>query len=971
MHIEPVAVLNFLFVDTVPALVACGALVLLLAVVLRQRLAVAIVALALLGLTMWVHANAPSYLLPAISLLHINDNWASDLAPRFADVRTLLQRGSVLLAAAGFLLWAAALYKRADDRSRKDRSLLGALLVGLGVLGIGGVVVHCIEERDRRAGWLTAHEQALGMPTAIVRHIEGEVGIDPGRRLDLDLVLRIETPDDTNRSPLAFSFNPGLEISELRLDDQEAAYRHESGLLAVELPEGFVGRAPTTLKLRATGVPDADFAYLDSIVDWRVKSSRSRLLWLGTAAGIFDSSYVALTPALRWLPVPGPNLTDASRGHFPTVDLTVNVPDDWLAAGPGRGEPVGEGGFRFRPAAAVPHVGVFAAQFERHAIRVADVELELLLDPDHWSNLAALADTRELLEAYLEELLNRPSELGMEYPYDGFAVVEVPSHLREYGGGWALDTALELPGLLLLKEHGIPFADFQQYEGGIYAGFPGGPTSLKAETLKLAFTSAYHNVSLLRSLSRHLTAYQMQAVGPGARALDGVVEELCRFLLSEQPTIPVAFYNALSWDVEDSFGRRVTQAVQGLLASPPDDPQGFRFSMSLVQPATWERVLGASVAELDMERDSVNAKTALRLRVDAAARSMKDVLGTAAITALLATLRARHHGGTFDADDFNGAGVGVDADLEQLLGDWLNEAALPGFRVSEARVAGFATEDGSTRYQTRVHVRNDEPVAGLVRLATGGFNATRTDPIRIPGNSTVRIGMVTEAPPDQLWLEPYLALNRTSVWIDVVDETDEETSAGGEPLVGARPSTWVPPAIEGIVIDDLHPGFSVETHDGRPIDRSRTPHAGQVPDLDHGLPRGSRTPGEWYRVAFPTSWGRYRHTVAGAAAGDGGQVATFAVDLPAPGRWRLDFHVPDPHVMPRMGRAYGTLGNLEMNLVADGEPTPAPFDGAEAEAGWNKIGEFEFASTQVRLEITSRTDGDMVVADAIRWMPLN
>lgn len=60
-----------------------------------------------------------------------------------------------------------------------------------------------------------------------------------------------------------------------------------------------------------------------------------------------------------------------------------------------------------------------------------------------------------------------------------------------------------------------------------------------------------------------------------------------------------------------------------------------------------------------------------------------------------------------------------------------------------------------------------------------------------------------------------------------------------------------------------------------------------------------------------------------------------------------------------------------MRLVADGKTTPLPFDGEVAEVGWNKIDEFEFTATEVRVEISSKTDGEMVIADAIRWVPLD
>ena len=47
------------------------------------------------------------------------------------------------------------------------------------------------------------------------------------------------------------------------------------------------------------------------------------------------------------------------------------------------------------------------------------------------------------------------------------------------------------------------------------------------------------------------------------------------------------------------------------------------------------------------------------------------------------------------------------------------------------------------------------------------------------------------------------------------------------------------------------------------------------------------------------------------------------------------------------------------------------FDGSIAEEGWNHLGDFDLRSTNVALVVTDRTDGDVVVVDAIRWRPLD
>ena len=56
-----------------------------------------------------------------------------------------------------------------------------------------------------------------------------------------------------------------------------------------------------------------------------------------------------------------------------------------------------------------------------------------------------------------------------------------------------------------------------------------------------------------------------------------------------------------------------------------------------------------------------------------------------------------------------------------------------------------------------------------------------------------------------------------------------------------------------------------------------------------------------------------------------------------------------------------------MRLESGDRVTPIRFDGGASEVGSNKVGGFDLAHGNVRLIVTNRTDGETVVADAIRW----
>ena len=129
------------------------------------------------------------------------------------------------------------------------------------------------------------------------------------------------------------------------------------------------------------------------------------------------------------------------------------------------------------------------------------------------------------------------------------------------------------------------------------------------------------------------------------------------------------------------------------------------------------------------------------------------------------------------------------------------------------------------------------------------------------------------------------------------------------------------------------------------------------------------------------TWGRYRHTAATSFPGDGAASARFATRLPHAGRWRLDYHIPEASqpsrpggvtitVQAQAGMLTGEKSDFDLKIVADGHETPVEFDAGAASIGWNDLGEFSLPAGEVSLEVSNETDGSIVVADAVRWRPV-
>lgn len=970
--VEPTSLATLLTIDAVPALAFAAALVLFLATVLRRRILTVLVALALVGVHVYAVASAPMFLLPVVSLVTSYADFASDVVPTFPEATVLAQRAVLVLFAIALLFASAALHSRDDGGSRPRRGMSAVLFAALGVAAIVGIVAASMNDFSVRERWLVAQEAARELPFPDLRHVGGEVRIEPGKNMALDLDLRIAAPPGETLERLHFSLNPGLTVGSVDIAGEPARVTHVDGILTVNLPQPVHPATELSLSLRASGIPDNRFAYLDSAVDWRRLPASNKLSLLGTDAAVFSRSYVALMPGVAWLPTTGPNLTGRRADAF-AADLTVRVPEGWLVAGPDRREALAPGAFRFKPRAAVPEVGLFASRFERRAIEVAGVLLEILVVPEHAGHLDGLVEVMEDENGIIgrvEEMLDEAEESGLPYPFAGFSMVEVPARLRGYGCGRALDTALFPPGLALVPEYGFP-TRFERVHTDRRTTFGIGPN--------LATESADRKQGTLWRLFAHedaggglghlaRNAFSVGSVaGPNSVPLDA----LCRVLAAR-----------IVWRLYDTDSDALFTAHRFTDESTrPDNPLlslvwgggSSQVRKAASRPTVWETAEKTALADLDGLADAALAQDVLALRIDQTVRAIQDRYGLEKAGALLVALREGFAGTGFDAEDLARTSVEAEMDIRALLGDWLGATTMPGFRASAVEAFRIRDDaDGKPRYQVLLDVRNSEPTPGLIRLTYASRPRSgrwvSSDPIPIAGESAVRIGEVVAQPPEAVWVRTYLSRNRAEMRLPIAS-VDTDNVVDREAFAAVRPSDWVP-TDHGIVVDDLGGGFGLESAD----DASRLGGGTDVADgveTDAGLPvfRRDRRPG-WTRQALPTAWGRYRRTVARITAGQGMARANFDAELPEAGRWLLSYHVPDLEQVGMYSSFRSTnddQGIQGIEIVSGDTVTTVDFDAAAATPGWNEIDALDLAAGPVRVTVSDKTSGNAVVADAIRW----
>jgi hypothetical protein len=376
---------------------------------------------------------------------------------------------------------------------------------------------------------------------------------------------------------------------------------------------------------------------------------------------------------------------------------------------------------------------------------------------------------------------------------------------------------------------------------------------------------------------------------------------------------------------------------------------------------------------MDPWEDPALTVDVLTLKANAIAKIMLDTLGPEKTGQLLASVRETGKGRSFTLMDVVNAGKTLGYDLEEILGDWLGSTDLPGFVCEKAKIYRIADfEDGNPRYQVLLKIRNDEPAPGFFRFIYyysregGKADNSKSNPVRIPGKSTVQYGTIVSSPPASIFLEPYLSLNRTAIFLPV-DRKDAQVIKNENPIEGTEKLPYAIPEETSIVVDDLDPGFSIikEQKDNgiRLIGRDK-----KKENLDQGLPLTPyyRVPEAWSRVLYTSSYGKYRQTFAVVGEGDGDKKAVIEADINKDGQWDLEIFLPyKPNIMQR--REWGTY----YLVVTDnnGDKHDIKFDSKAAAMGWNLAGSFYLPEGRATVTISNKTDGDFVVVDAVRWTP--
>ena len=328
--------------------------------------------------------------------------------------------------------------------------------------------------------------------------------------------------------------------------------------------------------------------------------------------------------------------------------------------------------------------------------------------------------------------------------------------------------------------------------------------------------------------------------------------------------------------------------------------------------------------------------------------------------------------------------------LEEYFDFWMREKKLPAFTISN--LEGYEILDNNkTKYQVMFDITNLEDADGIVkvefRTRGGGFGAPggrrhmgmgrmRFEPegekyIALSGRQSKKIGIVMDSQPFIMAVNTLVSKNIPSVIIKNLEslERNETLKPFDGEIVLDRSAAEDKPGV--VIVDNEDEGFVVDSEESQGFLLKHLDLSGNDKDAYIGM-RFRNLPSEWKAAVGGDYYGTYRLSAYYIKAGSGKYKVSWTAKIPRSGSYDVYYYVSG---FRRMFRGRRDGGGNRKSMAQDFHFTVHHDDGSDeitidlsnAESGWFLLGSFYFSEGTAKVELSDKSRGRIVYADAVRW----
>ncbi|MBN1294703.1 MAG: hypothetical protein JXB48_22900 [Candidatus Latescibacteria bacterium] len=789
-----------------------------------------------------------------------------------------------------------------------------------------------------------------------------------GTTITVSATLKVINNTNSAINLYKFSFNNGLVVKSVLQGYEPLQWQREHHLLKVITPDYLQPGCNDSLTINYTGSIDENSCYTDIS---EIEHRRENTLFvysLGKKYGYITKNFVLLTRETAWYPVAhstGEKIVPVSSQNFYNFKLTVHTAPGLTVISQGEYKKNGYGCHIFEPETPLTKVSLVIGQYECRSVVVDSVTYSLYTKPNHNAIYQYFykMDEDDIRKQIKELKRDIETNLNLLYPFRRLSLIEIPVHFLAYHRFWQFDPETLQPEQVFLPECGVLF--------------PGDPLDIKRDIRSTRFDMNIEKTQCryFKSIFRSILIEQERdwaRIRYRQDSLNSSANLARKTYIGSKPSfmhdynIFSQFYSfANNFDPQNHplFTLALGYTIKARI--PHDDRFGWGLPTEvLVTRALYEKNLFKMCTD---SKYTYVLFDVMRLKAEELFKRLEVMVGVDNLEAFLQeTLRHNRFTAANISDVILNFNQRFNMKLEPLIETWQTEQRFPKFSITGLERYKIQFKD-AILYQYIFTISNTGQVQGVIRtrLYSAYHNRPIVRNILVEPGQSKKIGIIDTELRRHLYVDTYNSLNERFF---ILHFYGDRTVNNAEPFDGERIIQSPNERETDIVVDNEKTECVIVS---QPPDKFLSPAAHNPRIALQDLHTTIRNPQRrWHEAYYQEFYGTRQNTALIIAAGSGDASVTWKANVNSEGVYEVFVYMQDP--MAFRNQQY----REQLFLVKDFTYRIHHAEGIEnvtiqadkVNQGWVSIGVFNYMPEKAAVELTNKTNGKIVYADAVRWV---
>ncbi|MDA3906638.1 MAG: hypothetical protein PF484_11240 [Bacteroidales bacterium] len=866
-------------------------------------------------------------------------------------------------------------------QSKKLTSL--PLIIGIIFLAFGGVLINKYISLKEDTIELKQEMIALNNQYAFktkVDVIENTIVLNhKGESIQMQSDLIIQNNSGTIIDTLIFNLNPLLKIRAVKLDDQAIDFVRDLHLIRLILPNAISELSTHELSFDYEGGIDERTHFLDLDPEEFKNDFNIEIFRVRKRFAYLNEDFVCLTRESLWYPTAGVSYTTVRPAYyapdFTNFNLKVITSDNLVAISQGAQSSDAAGEFTFEPEFPLTQLSLLIGDYQKYSLTVDSIEYGIYAIKGNEFFTQHFTDISDSLPGMIRDLKNEyETAIGLTYPFKRLFMAEVPVHFALDKHIYSIASDAVQPEIIFYPEKGVTLeeTDFRSRKIRFERRMERDNEEVTPQDIQERIFKRFVRGNYM---ANHQEWYQYEEI-----------------MDRNSFTIFPNYYNFISqlrsekWPMLDlSLGIYLKERNSNVVSSYrwffTDINKGERINLELKDASLQELLIsGLEIRDKTLDFDEqISLNDIIQAKGDHLFSLFRARYGTAEFNAVLNQFVENHQHQSYSFEDLNEVfEKQFKSNITTEIADWYETKKLPGFLIKD--IESFKVMDGDyTKYQVTFKIANPEPVDGLITFIADMENQeTRnednqvlpdfTQKIHIPAGKAIEFGYIFNNEPTRINFFTHISENLPNNLIYDLEGSDDIRKGKG--FEGKRSTEFFANLDEpnAIIVDNEDEGFTYFEDLNLSYLKSLVDKSRKEGYKYQGI-RWWSPPSRWTAVVRSGYYGKYVRSALYTASGEGNRTATWNAEITEPAYYDIYCHIEKINVsFRRNGRSRNNNASFNFRIHHEDGIEDITLLDKDVESGWNYMGTFFITPETSIVDMTNKSKGMMISADAIKWI---